>query len=415
MTKFSALSKRAKKAIVYAVIIGILLVALLVVYLVIKAEERSRSFNFTAESPAANYVTTFRYGELDQDDYETLSIDYSGLQNLTFDESGNPSPPQLNSNLSKEYGNIQIEVIYPQGAIYTIEGSSVSINDRYDADHRQYVLTLVNSDTVTRVFDTYQDLLTYLEPYRYSTGPEMATFSLVTDAYGAEASSLRLLSGGFGFTQYGFPIQCEITYANRLAPQDDGGGTVNSFKLQETCPPNQAAFYPGLLDTIGFMDKIDFFLAIDKNPEAFPIIIDPEFAYAFFPYDTTINRDEINSYLFIIDSSTRLHLTAHNNFVNISSSWSPSNHLPSGRLSFPHATVEIQDLPGTLLYSGKNERAIEPPSILQIVEGTRIRAYINTTTLGADKLPMWASFYLKGLFQEIILDDRTIIKAEKDK
>jgi hypothetical protein len=204
-------------------------------------------------------------------------------------------------------------------------------------------------------------------------------------------------------------------YTNQNASQDSAGGNSNGFNLQETCPPNQAAFYPGLLDTIGFMDKIDFFLAIDNNPETFPIIIDPENAYAFFPYDYTIGRDEINSYLFIIDSSTRLHLTAHNNFVNISSSWSPVNQLPGGHFSFPHATVEMKDLPGILLYSGKYDRLIESASILQIVDGTKIRAFINTTTLDADKISHWTPFFIKGLFQEIILDNRTIIKADEDK
>jgi uncharacterized protein YqfB (UPF0267 family) len=415
MTKINTLNNNAKKAIVYGSIITFLLLVALIAYLVIKAEERSRSFTFTSDpATTANYETIYRYGELDQNDYESLSIDFSGLENLTFDEIGNPSAPQENSTLSKDYGNIQIEIIYPKGTIYRIEGSSVSISDRYTTDHKQYVLTLVNSDSVTRVFDSYAELLAYLEPYRYLDGPEMTTFSMVTDGYGSEDSSIRLLSGGFGFTQYGFPINCEIKYTNLQATQDSTIENANAFNLQEVCPPNQAAFYPGLLDTIGFMDKIDFFIAIDNNPDAFPLIIDPEDAFAFFPGDITIDSGEINSYLFIIDSSTRLHLTAHNNFVNISSSWPAVNHLPDGRFSFPHATVEMKDLTGALHYA-KYDRVIDPSSILQIVDGTKIRISIYGTVLDANKNPFFTPFYAKGLFEEIILNDKTIIKAKKDK
>ena len=361
---------------------------------------------------AAHYDVIFRYGELTQKDYDSLAIDFSGLENLTFDETGNPSPRQENSSISKKYGNLQIEFIYPKGSIYKFDGSPVSISDQYIGENKVYSLTIGDDESHTQILNSYQELLVYLQPYLYSDGPEISTFSMVTDAYGSDEASIRLSSGGMGFTQYGFPFACEIEFSYQGVPADGTETDLLSFDLQETCPPNQAAFFPGLLDSIGFMDKIDYFITTEGNPNAFPIIIDPHDAFVIFP-GNIIGTDETNSYLFIIDSATRIHLTAHNNYIHLSTDWTTFNALPTGRFSFPHATLEMMRLPGELLY-GKQDRIIDSSSVLKIVDGRKFRLTINSTTNDPNDNPIILPFYAKGLFEEIILNDKRLIKISED-
>ena len=140
------------------------------------------------------------------------------------------------------------------------------------------------------------------------------------------------------------------------AASDAGAGqTAQDFMLQELCPPNQAAYYAGLLDSIGYMDKIDFFIKTDDVTESFPIIIDPNDAYAIVTGNNLIQSDEINSYLFIIESASRIHLTAHNNFIRIGTNWPAAGSLSEGRLSFPDASLVIFNLPGALAYGKENQ------------------------------------------------------------
>jgi hypothetical protein len=415
MTKFSKLNNKNKKAIIYGSIIAILLIAFLIVRLVLLAEERSRTFTFTADPTAtAGYQLTYRYDLLNQDDYDSLSIDFLSLENLTFDEAGNPSSQQENSRISKEYGNLQLDLIYPIGSIYKIVGSSITISDQYDGDVKKYSLTLVNTDSHTQIFNSYFELLAFLEPYLYQQDQKLSTLSLITDAHHSDSSSIRVLSNGFRLTQYGFPSGCEISYSDHNTPNNATDQTVQAFNLQELCPPNQAAYYPGLLDPIGFMDKIDFFINTDDDAGSFPIIIDPNDAYAIVTGNNIIQSDEINSYLFIIESASRIHLTAHNNFVRIGTTWSTSSGLPQGRLSFPHASLELSSLPGELFY-GKVNRMIDATSNLQVSNGEKIRTSINTTIYDQNNIPFLSRLFVKGLFSEIILNDRRIIKAgEKD-
>jgi hypothetical protein len=415
MTKFASLSKKTKKAIVYGVIIGILLIAFLIVRLVMLAEERSRTFIFTAEpSSSGGYQLNYQYGLLEQDDYDSLSIDISGLEYLSFDEVGNPSPQQENSRTSKDYGNLQLDLIYPIGSIYKIEGASVSITDQTIGDTKKYSLTWVDTESHTQTFNAYHELLAYLEPYLYQADQKLSTLSLITDSDHSDSSSIRLLSNGFGLTQYGFPSGCEIIYAQPAASTEGAGQIVPAFNLQELCPPNQAAYYPGLLDPIGYMDKIDFFIKTDDVTRSFPIIIDPNDTYAILTGNNLIQSDEINSYLFIIESASRIHLTAHNNFVRIGAKWSETSNPSEGRLSFPGASLVITNLPGALIY-GKENQLIDASSTLKIIAGENVRTSLNAILAGQNGLPSLTRVYIKGLFAEIILNDRTIIKADEDK
>jgi hypothetical protein len=413
MSKYSTLSKKTRKAIIYSGIILTLLILLLIFRLVLLAEERSRSFAFTADpSSNAAYQLTYRYDLLDQDDYDSLLIEFSGLENLTFDEVGNSSPQQENSKISKEYGNLQLDLIYPIGSIYKIEGSSITISDQYAGDVKKYSLTLVNTTSQTQVFDSYGDLLTYLEPYVYQKDQKLSTLSIITDAHRPDSSSIRILSNSIGLTQYGFPSGCKIAFADHIIPNDAAIQPPRVFNLQELCPPNQAAYYPGLLDTIGFMDKIDFFINTDDGSGSFPIIVDPNDAYAIVTGNNLIPSNEINSYLFIIDSASRIHLTAHNNFMRVSTYWSISGKIPVGRFSFPHASLEITNLPGNLLY-GKYARDIDAASYLQIINGEKIRSSINSTLSDQDDKAFFSRLFVKGLFEAVNLNDRTIIKVDE--
>jgi hypothetical protein len=413
MSKFSTLSKKTRKAIVYGVLITVLLLAILTVYMVSKLEEQSRTFIFNAQpSTTTNVEMTYRYGVLDQEDYDDLTIDYSGLENLTFDEIDNSSPLQENSKISKEYGNLQLDFIYPRGSIYKIDGSSVSINSQYLGVDKKYYLNLVNTDSFTQVFNTYSELLTYLQPYIYMEDQNFSTLSIITDADRSNDSSIRLLSNGFGFTQYGFPSECEFTYSHKLVPVDTTNQNTQSFNIQEICPPNQAAYFPGLLDTVGYMDKIDYFITTDDASGSFPIIIDPNDAYAIITGNTIIESDEVNSYLFIIDSSSRVHLTAHNNFVRLSTNWSTLGKIPKGRSSFPRATLEMKNLTGELQY-GKNLQLIETDSVLEIINGVEIRTYFNYIGADIGKITISSSYYVRGLFEEIVLNGRRLITIKE--
>lgn len=411
MKKYSSFSKKTKKAIIYGVIIGVLLIAFLIVRLVMLAEERSRTFTFTADtSTTSGYQLSYQYGLLDQEDYDSLSIDLSGLENLTFDETGNPSPRQENSRISKEYGNLQLDLIYPIGSIYQIEGASVSIDADSTGSDKRYTLTL---DDIPQVFNSYSELVAYLSPYLYQEDQKLSTLSIITDSAHSDRSSIRLLSNGFGLTQYGFPSGCEIIYTQPAAPAPDTGQTTQDFMLQELCPPNQSAYYAGLLDSIGYMDKIDFFIKTGNAAEAFPIIIDPNDAYAIVTGNKLIQSDEINSYLFIIESASRIHLTAHNNFVRIGSSWPATGNLSEGRLSFPNASLVAINLPGPLAY-GKESQLIDAVSTLKVIDGEKVRTSLNAILTDPNGNPYRIRVFIKGLFSEIIQNDRTIIKADED-
>jgi hypothetical protein len=415
MSKFSKLDKKSKKIIIYASIAGVLLIAFLVVRLVILVQERSRTFIFSADpTSTSGYQLSYQYGLLDQEDYESLSIDISYLENLTFDEIGNPSPRQENSKISKEYGNLQLDLIYPIGSIYQFDGSSVSITDQYIGDTKKYTLTWVDTQSHSQTFNAYHELVAYLEPYLVQEDQKLSTLSIISDADQSNTSSLRIFSNGFGLTQYGFPSGCEMAFSHLNPPDDSSDPTTQAFNLQEECPPNQAAFYPGLLDSIGFMDKIDFFITTDGYSGAFPIIIDPNDAFAIVTGNHLIQSDEINSFLFIINSASRIHLTAHNNFVRIGTNWSASSSLPESRLSFPHADLELMNLPGELLF-GKDVQAIDADSDLQIIDGERIRTSLNATLFDQNESAYLSRLYMKGLFSEIILNDRTIIKINDEK
>jgi hypothetical protein len=411
MTKFTSLSKKTKKAIIYGVIIAVLLIAFLIVRLVMLAEERSRTFTFTADpSSTGGYQLSFQYGLLEQEDYDSLSIDLSGLENLTFDEIGNPSPQQENSRISKEYGNLQLDLIYPIGSIYKIEAASVSINADATGSDKRYTLTV---NDIPQVFNSYSELVAYLKPYQYQEDQKLSTLSIITDSGHSESSSIRLLSNGFGLTQYGFPSGCEILYAQPAVSGAGSAATAQDLKLQELCPPNQTAYYAGLLDSIGYMDKIDFFIKTDDVTRSFPIIIDPTDAYAIVTGSNLIQSDEINSYLFIIESASRIHLTAHNNFVRIGTNWSETGNRSEGRLSFPDASLVISNLPGALVY-GKENITIDAISTLKVIDGEKVRTSLNAILTDLNGNPSLTRVYIKGLFAEIILNDRTIIKADED-
>jgi hypothetical protein len=411
MTKFTSLSKKNKKAIIYGVIIAVLLIAFLIVRLVMLAEERSRTFTFTADpSSTGGYQLSFQYGLLEQEDYDSLSIDLSGLENLTFDEIGNPSPQQENSRISKEYGNLQLDLIYPIGSIYKIEAASVSINADATGSDKRYTLTV---NDIPQVFNSYSELVAYLKPYQYQEDQKLSTLSIITDSGHSESSSIRLLSNGFGLTQYGFPSGCEILYAQPAVSGAGSAATAQDLKLQELCPPNQTAYYAGLLDSIGYMDKIDFFIKTDDVTRSFPIIIDPTDAYAIVTGSNLIQSDEINSYLFIIESASRIHLTAHNNFVRIGTNWSETGNRSEGRLSFPDASLVISNLPGALVY-GKENITIDAISTLKVIDGEKVRTSLNAILTDLNGNPSLTRVYIKGLFAEIILNDRTIIKADED-
>jgi hypothetical protein len=121
-----------------------------------------------------------------------------------------------------------------------------------------------------------------------------------------------------------------------------------------------------------------------------------------------IDVSEINSYLFIIDSTSRIHVTAHNNYIRFSTDWSLNDKIPQGLFSFPHATVELTSLSGQLHY-GKTDRVVDAASTLEFYNGRKIRASIYSMMLDPENNPFSAPFFVKGIFDEIILNDRTLI------
>jgi hypothetical protein len=409
MSKFSSLSQNAKKAIIYAGCVLLLLVVYLIVRLILGAVEHSRSFTFTADPLGmAEFKVDFRYDELDQDDYETMDLGFLGLENILIDEIGNSSPYQGNSSISKNYGNIQIDFVYPTGAVYKIDGSVVSLRSYYTGDDKKYLLEVDGADNFTREFNSYPELLAYLQPYLVPDGYDLSPLSIVTDGYGSPESSIQLFSDNIGYTQYGFPSNCEIEYSVHNPSNENMPESLQSIALKEFCPPNQDTFFPGLLDNVGFIDKIDFFITTDEASGSYPIIIDPKDAYAFMSDNRIIDVSEINSYLFIIDSTSRIHVTAHNNYIRFSTDWSSNDKIPQGLFSFPHAIVELTSLPGQLHY-GKTDRVVDAASTLEFYNGRKIRASIYSMILDPENNPYSAPFFVKGIFDEIILNDRTLI------
>jgi hypothetical protein len=413
MSKFSALSHKQKKTVVYGGLLIILLLAAGIFYLVYKLQEHARTFTFTADPAPGDFQAIYRYGRLGQEDYENITVDFSGMTNLAFNEIGNPSPRQENSPTSKKYGNLQLDLIYPRGSIYKMEGVDISLHTQPGAAGSEYILTLAGSETSTQVFTSLGDLQDYLSPYIYLGDQNFSTLSIITDAYRSDDATINMISDHIGLTQYGFPSDCEFIYTHQAAVGENGAGIENALIIQELCPPNQSAYFPGLLDSIGYMDKIDFFIKTDESAGSFPIIIDPNDSYAIITGSNIIESGENNAYLYIIDSAARIHLTAHNNYLTVTSLWADSGKPPEGRFAFPFADLQIANLAGQLGY-GDEGQTVDDASELQITGGEKLRTSINMTLFDTDDQPVFSTFYARGLFEEIRLNGRRLIKITEE-